>query len=198
MCGENATTLSSKPIKAGSPPRVRGKRSPTCSPVASKRITPACAGKTQKKHLTARNRKDHPRVCGENATAAPSSPHAKGSPPRVRGKRSRSPRGRLTTRITPACAGKTRTTAIRAGGKQDHPRVCGENQGIATSQLLRLGSPPRVRGKLSAFPFLNSDIRITPACAGKTFLPCGNLARVRDHPRVCGENLYDFRRKKCR
>ena len=30
---------------------------------------------------------------------------------------------------------------------------------------------------------------ITPACAGKTFLPDFPQARNGDHPRVCGENV---------
>ena len=54
------------------------------------------------------------------------------------------------------------------------------------------GSPPRVRGKaehtLIAFAFL----RITPARAGKSC--CRNsLGCCRwDHPRACGEKLFQF------
>ena len=168
MCGENATTLSSKPIKAGSPPRVRGKRSPTCSPVASKRITPACAGKTRPPPLAHLTQKDHPRVCGENGIHKMASAPLGGSPPRVRGKPVRLLRESGTPGITPACAGKT-----------------AEN---LTSKPFRNGSPPRVRGKRTCTKCINRCLRITPACAGKTASISALLLNPQDHPRVCGEN----------
>ena len=72
---------------------------------------------------------------------------------------------------------------------QDHPRVCGEKYSFAHFFSPSLGSPPRVRGKAL---FLRSQFpkpRITPACAGKRFLPPVRLPALRDHPRVCGEKL---------
>ena len=72
---------------------------------------------------------------------------------------------------------------------QDHPRVCGEKYSFAHFFSPSLGSPPRVRGKAL---FLRSQFpkpRITPACAGKRFLPPVRLPARRDHPRVCGEKL---------
>ena len=51
------------------------------------------------------------------------------------------------------------------------------------------GSPPRVRGKLigaSDCPYFR---RITPACAGKTTIITTAGKDLKDHPRVCGENL---------
>ena len=52
-----------------------------------------------------------------------------------------------------------------------------------------MGSPPRVRGKLTFRSCLPPVSGITPACAGKT----GNFwlytFRAGDHPRVCGENI---------
>ena len=53
-----------------------------------------------------------------------------------------------------------------------------------------MGSPPRVRGKLSTMEVIAGKLRITPACAGKTSsLPI--LTWVdKDHPRVCGENIW--------
>ena len=54
--------------------------------------------------------------------------------------------------------------------------------------MLRLGSPPRVRGKLH-FRLLNSCCkRITPARAGKTLTLRRNACTPKDHPRACGEN----------
>ena len=90
--------------------------------------------------------------------------------------------------ITPACAGKTIPIQRVACAAQDHPRVCGENDGQPTDKPDHEGSPPRVRGKQPSVPAPLVSLRITPACAGKTRPPpLAHLTR-KDHPRVCGEN----------
>ena len=53
----------------------------------------------------------------------------------------------LSTRITPACAGKSKSLTKKEELKKDHPRVCGEKRLIITLDNLAVGSPPRVRGK---------------------------------------------------
>ena len=50
-------------------------------------------------------------------------------------------------RITPACAGKTLVSDIVGTVQEDHPRVCGENDGQKYEYPEEVGSPPRVRGK---------------------------------------------------
>ena len=93
-----------------------------------------------------------------------------------------------THRITPAYAGKTRVTALIHLAARDHPRVCGENNAAARAKIAQIGSPPRMRGKLSSYLIKGFIIRITPAYAGKTadFETTTNINE--DHPRVCGEN----------
>ena len=71
-------------------------------------------------------------------------------------------------RITPACAGKTTPRALHRRRKEDHPRVCGENQEINGVTYVAQGSPPRVRGKPVDLCSDEVLIGITPACAGKT------------------------------
>ena len=51
-----------------------------------------------------------------------------------------------------------------------------------------MGSPPQVRGKLSAYAQIGQLQGITPAGAGKTISLCPDRAIARDHPRRCGEN----------
>ena len=58
---------------------------------------------------------------------------------------------------------------------------------------MRLGSPPRMRGKLNFSCSLLGVTRITPAHAGKTMLVWRPCRRDGDHPRACGEN--DFKLK---
>ena len=50
-----------------------------------------------------------------------------------------------------------------------------------------MGSPPRVRGKAGHTARLPCTIRITPACAGKSFALLVGVVSSKDHPRVCGE-----------
>ena len=70
--------------------------------------------------------------------------------------------------ITPADAGKTRTSATRAAMLRDHPRGCGENFVSAAYAVRVPGSPPRMRGKLVEITPYVAGIGITPADAGKT------------------------------
>ena len=111
----------------GSPPRVRGKPCAGFVWVSPSGITPACAGKTVIKICPEARGEDHPRVCGENRRDAPLKSIKSGSPPRVRGKQKGAERVKVTVRITPACAGKTRPRGAYVPGRRDHPRVCGEN-----------------------------------------------------------------------
>ena len=46
-----------------------------------------------------------------------------------------------------------------------------------------------MRGKRFCKLFLCHFLRITPACAGKTFVPIPQVTNAWDHPRLCGENL---------
>ena len=73
---------------------------------------------------------------------------ALGSPPQVRGKLCSGKRKNPLAGITPAGAGKTGRRLRCLGFGQDHPRRCGENTQLSQSDIVHLGSPPQVRGKL--------------------------------------------------
>ena len=94
-------------------------------------------------------------------------------------------------RITPACAGKRYTLTAQSSMVWDHPRVCGEKTNHEIKGEWDLGSPPRVRGKVGTIHRRKSNIRITPACAGKRILVAISCHRCRDHPRVCGEKYCE-------
>ena len=151
---------------AGSPPRVRGKGVVHILVPEPLGITPAYAGKRDFCQSCAYQDRDHPRVCGEKVVCLIPMCHCMGSPPRVRGKarfRLHCPRGAA---ITPACAGKSCSSTGRAGGRGDHPRVCGEKAPFQRLHLARW---------------------ITPACAGKSKFAVFPRHHYVDHPRVCGE-----------
>ena len=106
-CGENIIEPNRVFIAAGSPPRMRGKRSHTNMHCLLSRITPADAGKTAICDLSHTNREDHPRGCGENHITDNLSTISSGSPPRMRGKHTYRTLSFSGSRITPADAGKT-------------------------------------------------------------------------------------------
>ena len=127
-------------------------------------------------------------MCGENIRSLRITAAEVGSPPRVRGKRDTQDACARADRITPACAGKTSRRPPRRDTARDHPRVCGENSAALCYVREHLGSPPRVRGKRARKFERSASQRITPACAGKTYGIGAQMAAVKDHPRVCGEN----------
>ena len=126
-CGENLFMRFYKKLPQGSPPRMRGKPFSINFTDIISGITPADAGKTYVLNESLTHAQDHPRGCGENLQIQDLYSKAIGSPPRMRGKPSKSyilpsepgspprMRGKLyilpTTitrgRITPADAGKT-------------------------------------------------------------------------------------------
>ena len=89
--------------------------------------------------------------------------------------------------ITPACAGKSKSSYFSCFPVRDHPRVCGEKAAAAAPAHNQSGSPPRVRGKGVMHQVFFAFFGITPACAGKSYHAWHMVVIVWDHPRVCGE-----------
>ena len=85
-CGENRQGNKALPCRAGSPPRMRGKR--VCAGIRcwASGITPAHAGKTSHTPSDQPECRDHPRACGENPPSCSATIVTSGSPPRMRGK----------------------------------------------------------------------------------------------------------------
>ena len=107
MRGEDVLRPVRVPFQPGSPPHARGRRATSGRLRRSRRITPACAGKTSYGAVRHTGDQDHPRMRGEDAAGTMKSRSNDGSPPHARG-RPNSPALRLgQRRITPACAGKT-------------------------------------------------------------------------------------------
>ena len=49
-----------------------------------------------------------------------------------------------------------------------------------------------MRGKVVQLFDLLLRVRITPAYAGKRYLACVEVAKIQDHPRLCGEKASSF------
>ena len=65
MCGEKAVLQFVFVVPVGSPPHVRGKEDDGSINTVLKRITPACAGKSEFDVVVKVHGWDHPRMCGE-------------------------------------------------------------------------------------------------------------------------------------
>ena len=187
VCGEKGHAGRQKLPRLGSPPRMRGKVGGGDVFVVDVRITPAYAGKSPKFRNRLDVYKDHPRVCGEKTYRDSPTYPAAGSPPRMRGKASGPGVLSSLSGITPAYAGKSPVRELLLIVSRDHPRVCGEKLAGRCPAPAGLGSPPRMRGKVSRLRYLSRHSRITPAYAGKRILRRLRQISPLDHPRVCGE-----------
>ena len=171
---------------------MRGKETGAGKDIAEDRITPARAGKRSDSQTSAKIEEDHPRACGEKEYAVCLARRNPGSPPRVRGKGHRERHSPAEAGITPARAGKSETPVAIPGAVRDHPRACGEKPTVNHADVVRWGSPPRVRGKGVAASTLSGFVGITPARAGKRPSCPGSRRWPGDHPRACGEKRLDF------
>ena len=127
VCGENTMRTLLRSMLSGSSPRVRGKRRLRVSNRTAPGLIPACAGKTRPGASPVPGIRAHPRVCGENPRSLERPRKARGSSPRVRGKRVVQSIRRDRPGLIPACAGKTVQAMPGVLEARAHPRVCGEN-----------------------------------------------------------------------
>ena len=126
VCGEKSFHIVFNFSTLGSPPRMRGKVGYILASISIRGITPAYAGKRNRRFPDLLSIWDHPRVCGEKYTKPGSMARKRGSPPRMRGKDDPAHPVATPARITPAYAGKREKQQLKYRVKRDHPRVCGE------------------------------------------------------------------------
>ena len=190
MRGEDFLHSRNRKRGKGSPPHARGRQPMTSALRLRWGITPACAGKTPTPTNPTQPSPDHPRMRGEDPTTIPVWLSPAGSPPHARGRLSPFLKDYQLKRITPACAGKTGSSAAWMALRTDHPRMRGEDPSSSGWRVRARGSPPHARGRLPSTSPSNSPARITPACAGKTTRLSRRSRSVADHPRMRGEDAF--------
>ena len=170
-------------------------------------ITPAWAGKRIAGTQQKKTAMDHPRVGGEKPSCKPLNLPVLGSPPHGRGKVGAEIDRLHKARITPAWAGKRRSSRRSCSCRRDHPRMGGEKRPAFSMMDSVSGSPPHGRGKVLTNGLVHGIDGITPARRGKVDVLFWGLVDGRitpaqagkrgsgllfhrvwwDHPRVGGE-----------
>ena len=107
----------------------------------------------------------------------------------MRGKQAKSDPIMVCSRLIPAHAGKTFEPRDDHRRVRAHPRACGENLGAPPPLPPKVGSSPRMRGKLYFIDPTLCRAGLIPAHAGKTTRCFGSPIWVGAHPRACGENV---------
>ena len=152
------------------------------------RNTPASAGRTARGPSRAAPTAEHPRVGGEDHCSSSRSQVRFGTPPRRRGGHDLRGLVELADRNTPASAGRTSPPGRSSKTGSEHPRVGGEDAGIAADLEAACGTPPRRRGGRTRRGPLVLRLRNTPASAGRTATPTPTATATTEHPRVGGED----------
>ena len=191
MGGENSASIAAELTTNGSSPRGRGKRHHLSRDRIRLRLIPAWAGKTKPLPIAVNGLTAHPRVGGENVLEEIGGDVERGSSPRGRGKRRRSPPSARLSRLIPAWAGKTIYISGCSRIYQAHPRVGGENRDDDIRVGHEVGSSPRGRGKLRSRRLAAMSFGLIPAWAGKTVGRGRGRAERGAHPRVGGENVLE-------
>ena len=166
--GEKGNPESGRYFRFGSPPPTRGKGRRKLWLTFRLRITPAYAGKSVWEVSYGATTKDHPRLRGEKVPVGKAGEENPGSPPPTRGKEGRPGNRFVSSRITPAYAGKSQRTASGPAEIEDHPRLRGEKPNTDTPRVTVEGSPPPTRGQAHLPRTTTRCNRITPAYAGKS------------------------------
>ena len=153
------------------------------------RIIPARAGFTPGAPNRGLPGPDHPRSRGVYCAASAETRCSAGSSPLARGLRRRRAQRRSRCGIIPARAGFTSYASPPICVPQDHPRSRGVYSSRRMSGAPRAGSSPLARGLLLFSVGRLDCVRIIPARAGFTALPCPPTRRSTDHPRSRGVYL---------
>ncbi len=189
MRGENSCSFTPAISKKGSSPHARGKRHDSGAMSRIGGLIPACAGKTAGKMSCLLVWKAHPRMRGENRGNHYGVTSLVGSSPHARGKPLTCGYQATSSRLIPACAGKTCFFIWQHIRRKAHPRMRGENHGDLIIDYNLDGSSPHARGKHRHHHHRKEWGRLIPACAGKTFHPNAQRGWLAAHPRMRGENF---------
>ncbi len=185
--GEQGRRVDILQVRQGPSPRARGAGEGLHRPVRRVGSIPACAGSRGQPAEDDRTQRVHPRVRGEQIGPRLYLLHVTGPSPHARGAVPCSPESASGRGSIPACAGSSVQGLRRPGPSGVHPRVRGEQQGLASGLVAHGGPSPRARGAAVSRAIMRPSSGSIPACAGSSRPACTRATGSRVHPRVRGE-----------
>ena len=186
-CGEQSSATGTTPAQTGSSPRVRGTGRVGLLGLLGDRFIPARAGNSEPPSHPSSRQTVHPRACGEQRASIASIIASDGSSPRVRGTGVDGRAQATVSRFIPARAGNRSSAVGSRSVPTVHPRACGEQAGIRSTQTGSFGSSPRVRGTVPQGERVQHPDRFIPARAGNSLVLVKIICEGAVHPRACGE-----------
>src|SRR5438876_110653 len=96
--------------------------------------------------------------------------------------------------LTPRGGGRAAKERTGFRAVRVNPHACGEGADAGCEAAERIGSPPRVWGRLSLAPARSSTFRFTPTRVGKAGSRATESLGKRVHPHACGEGCKSCRR----
>ncbi len=196
-CGADSMKPGVSMKSRGASPRVRGRRHHSREEDHAGRSIPAGAGPTPLVAATKMPPQEHPRGCGADFMAVPTTSARQGASPRVRGRPGRGGGRLLAGGSIPAGAGPTPPFARRLGPSVEHPRGCGADLVSEYKDIAERGASPRVRGRRCARSRGQPGCGSIPAGAGPTRHPRWRAVGGREHPRGCGADPVPPAMRKC-
>ena len=145
-------------------------------------------GKTNNKLLLRSPPEKHPHVRGEDSSLAFTECKNLETPPRAWGRPLPTLDQGKQKGNTPTCVGKTATGETPSASNRKHPHVRGEDSTKISCCFSVRETPPRAWGRRGGAINQNVNVRNTPTCVGKTFLPGEHFGVFRKHPHVRGED----------
>ena len=109
---------------------------------------------------------DHPHAYGDKTLGRASDNYQKGSSPRVWGQVEKASRRQTAGRIIPTRMGTSHTLSAAFFQAKDHPHAYGDKCPKSATQILQLGSSPRVWGQVFWCFVPKSSPRIIPTRMG--------------------------------
>ena len=144
--GEHSVPEAPPRALPGSSPHTRGAPPTLCRWWRNRRIIPAYAGSTLRRHGHLPTRPDHPRIRGEHPPVESTTHGFRGSSPHTRGALRFSIPRHGDPGIIPAYAGSTPHRLAHGRRRPDHPRIRGEHAAAIEFSLDTNGSSPHTRG----------------------------------------------------
>ena len=118
-----------------------------------------------------------------------------GSSPRVRGRPNFSSASYFCFGLISAGAGQTACYQREFAGYRAHPRGCGADRSTSPTSWKPIGSSPRVRGRRGEVGVDVVHVGLIPAGAGQTSNKWVTFDARTAHPRGCGADIGDIKRR---